>query len=80
MAAVDDLRNSIIDKLLAISNEDYLSSIYQIIDQKKKSSDKIILSKEQIQMLEMSEEDIKNSKLISQEELDKSDLEWLKEL
>lgn len=79
MAAVDDLRNSIIDKLLAISNEDYLSSINQIIDQKKKSSDKIILSKEQIQMLEMSENDIKNSKLISQEELDKSDLEWLKE-
>ena len=80
MATVDDLRNNIIDRLLEISNEDYLSTIYQIIDQNKSKSDKIILTKQQIQMLEMSENDIKSSKLISQEELDRNDLEWLKEL
>jgi len=80
MATVDDLRNNIIDKLLAISSEDYLSTIYQIIDQNKIKSNKIILTKQQIEMLEMSENDIQNSKLISQEDLDKSDLKWLKEL
>ena len=80
MATVDDLRNNIIDKLLAISSEDYLSTIYQIIDQNKIKLNKIILTKQQIEMLEMSENDIQNSKLISQEDLDKNDLEWLKEL
>ena len=80
MATVDDLRNNIIDKLLAISSEDYLSTIYQIIDQNKIKSNKIILTKQQIEMLEMSENDIQNSKLISQEDLDNSDLKWLKEL
>lgn len=80
MATVDDLRNNIIDKLLAISSEDYLSTIYQIIDQNNIKSNKIILTKQQIEMLEMSENDIQNSKLISQEDLDKSDLKWLKEL
>ena len=80
MATVDDLRNNIIDKLLAISSEDYLSTIYQIIDQNNIKSNKIILTKQQIEMLEMSENDIQNSKLISQEDLDNSDLKWLKEL
>ena len=80
MATVDDLRNNIIDKLLAISSEDYLSTIYQIIDQNKIKSNKIILTKQQIEMLEMSENDIQNSKLILQEDLDKSDLKWLKDL
>lgn len=80
MDTVNDLRNSIIDKLLQISNEDYLTTIYQIIDPKKTNSGKIMLSKEQIEMLEMSETDIKNSNLISHEELDRSDLKWLKKL
>lgn len=31
-------------------------------------------------MLEMSEDDIKNGRLISQEEMDKRNLEWLNEL
>ncbi len=36
------------------------------------------LTPEQIIMLEMSNADIKNGKIISQEELDKQDLNWLK--
>jgi len=35
------------------------------------------LTKEQKIMLEMSEEDIKSGKLISQEAMDKINLEWL---
>ena len=41
---------------------------------------KIQLLEEQILMLDMSENDILNGKLTSQEELDKIDLEWLKTL
>ncbi len=38
------------------------------------------LSEAQILMLNMSDEDIKNNRIVSQEELDKMDLKWLKKL
>ena len=38
------------------------------------------LSECQLLMLNMSEEDIKFGRIISQEDLDKEDLEWLKSL
>ncbi|MEZ4916235.1 MAG: hypothetical protein R2836_04545 [Chitinophagales bacterium] len=41
---------------------------------------KILLNDEQKTMLEMSEQDIKNGKLISQEAMDKRNLEWLNEM
>jgi hypothetical protein len=43
------------------------------------SDQKIKLTHEQKLMLQMSENDILNGNIISQEDLDKSDLEWLKE-
>lgn len=42
------------------------------------NKEKIQLSEEQLLMLNMSENDILNGRLTSQEELDKTDLEWLK--
>ena len=41
---------------------------------------KIKLTEEQIRMLQLSEQDIENGRVISQSQLDKSDLKWLKEL
>ena len=38
---------------------------------------RVDFTSEQIEMLMMSEEDIKYGRLITQEELDKSDKEWL---
>ncbi len=38
------------------------------------------LTKEQKLMLEMSEQDIKNGKLISQEAMEKRNLEWLNKI
>ena len=43
-------------------------------------NDIVHLSEEQILILNMSEEDIKNHRYLSQENLDKNDLEWLKSL
>ena len=80
MRAVDNLRNNIIDKLLTISNKDYLSALNQLIEKSSVDNDIVKLSEEQILMLNMSDEDIKNNRYISQSELDKSDLEWLKSL
>jgi hypothetical protein len=80
MTPTDNLRNSIIDKLLTISNKDYLDAIHKLITNSKVEDDMVKLSEAQILMLNMSDEDIKHNRLISQAELDKRDLEWLKGL
>lgn len=80
MTATDNVRNSIIDKLLTITDKDYLAALYQLIHKSKMNENKIQLSEEQILMLNMSEEDILHARLTSQEELDKADIEWLKTL
>jgi len=80
MATVDNIRNGIIDKLLTISDKGYLSALYQVVQNSAIDKDKIKLTEEQIRMLQLSEQDIKNGRVISQSKLDKSDLKWLKEL
>jgi len=80
MSTTDILRNNIIDKLLTISNKDYLSALYQLVKTSAVDKDIVELSEEQILMLQLSDEDIKNGKLISQTQLDKDDLQWLKGL
>ena len=79
MDASDILRNNIIDKLLTITNKDYLSALYQLVNSSSVSSDTVKLTEEQILMLQLSDLDIKNGRLISQDQLDKADLQWLGE-
>jgi hypothetical protein len=80
MNRVDSLRNSIIDKLLTISNKDYLAALYKLVENSSVDSDVMKLSEEQTLMLQLSDRDIKTGKLISQDQLDKNDLQWLKGL
>ena len=80
MKTEDILRNNIIDKLLTITNKDYLLALYQLIKTSAVDKDKVKLTEEQILMLQLSDKDIKNGKLISQSQLDKADLQWLKGL
>ena len=79
MAQVDILRNEIIEKLLAISNKDYLKALYQLLDNSQLEKPGVNLSEEQILMLKLSEFDIEENRLIPQRKLDKDDLQWLKE-
>ena len=78
MAQVDVIRNGIIDRLLAISDKDYLMALLRLVDNSTVEIGKIQLTKEQKLMLEMSEVDLQNGRTISQSELGKNDLEWLK--
>jgi hypothetical protein len=77
MATVDSIRNELIEKLLSIKNRDFLEALDKLISSSAPLSEKMELTEEQKMMLEMSEEDIKNGKLISQEAMDKRNLEWL---
>ena len=78
MTTADKLRNSIIDKLLTISNTNYLSALYELVEKSAVDKDTVKLTDEQILMLQLSDKDIKNGKLISQSQLDKADLQWIK--
>jgi hypothetical protein len=80
MTSVDTLRNEIIGKLLTISDKSYLSAINRIVDTQSEKDEIVKLSEEQKLMLQMSDDDIKNGRTMKEAELNKRDLEWLKEL
>ena len=77
MATVDKIRNGLIDKIPTIRNKEYLEALNKLISSSSSQSDIVKLSDEQKQMPQMSEEDIANGRLISQDEMDKRNLEWL---
>jgi hypothetical protein len=79
MDTVDDIRNELIGKILAISDRNFLEALSKLITSSALSSEKTELTSAQKAMLEMSEEDIKNGNVISQEAMDKRNLEWLNE-
>jgi len=78
MDSTDILRNNIIDKLLTITNKDYLSALYKLINVNSADKNTVALTDEQVLMLQLSDKDIKEGKLISQNQLNKTDLQWLK--
>ena len=80
MNNINLLRNSIIDKLLTISDEENLNSIQQLVAKSSSKNGVVELSEEQTTMLQLSEQDIAYGRKITQDELDKSDLEWLRGL
>lgn len=77
MPTVDHIRNGLIDKILSIKNKDFLQALDNLITSSSSSSDLVELTEKQKEMLEMSEEDIKKGKLISQDAMNKRNLEWL---
>ena len=78
MAVVDVLRNELIGKLLTISNKEYLGALNKIVE--KAETNVVKFTAEQRLMIEMSEDDLKHGRTISNEELNKQDLAWLKEM
>jgi hypothetical protein len=80
MATIDTLRNKIINKLLTITNKDYLQALNKILENSPVEEDVMQLTEEQILMLQLSEEDIKHNRVISHSELMKNEREWLKKL
>ena len=79
MKATDILRNNIIDELLTIDNNDYLSALYQLVKRRSIDNDTVKLTDEQILILQLSDADIQNGRFIAQNQLDHDDLQWLKE-
>ena len=76
MNALENIKNNLIDRILATRNEQLLEAIKSIFESTQ-SEDIISLSTEQIEMLSMSEKDIEEGKLVSESELNKRDSKWL---
>jgi len=77
MKAIENIRSGLIDKILTIKNKEFLEALDKLVSSGLTESESVTLSEEQKIMLDMSEEDIKSGNLISQEAMNKRNLEWL---
>lgn len=76
MKSIDAIKNRLIDRILATRNEKLLEAMESIFTSTQKEEETVSLNSEQIEMLVMSEQDIKYGKLISETEVDKLDSKW----
>tara|TARA_R110001592_G_scaffold3928_9_gene22299 strand:+ start:489 stop:722 length:234 start_codon:yes stop_codon:yes gene_type:complete len=76
MDTLDSLKNNLIEKIIATQNEKLLSALVSIFEVSK-SEEKISFSSAQLEMLNMSEEDIKHGRLYSEEDIEKLDSKWM---
>ena len=78
MISISDIRNKVIDQLLAIKDAEFLRALSDMIDRAHVQESTVQLTEEQKIMLAMSEEDIKAERTIDQLTLNERELEWLK--
>lgn len=76
MTAIQETKNRLINRILATKNEDLLLAVDTIFATAQPSAI-LSLTSEQIEMLLMSELDIASGNMISEEELDKLDAQWM---
>lgn len=74
-----EIKLEIFDKLKEVEDISLLKKIQKLL-KSIPAETSYILSEAEIEILEMSEEDIKAGRVMSQEQLDKEDLEWLSKL
>lgn len=77
MKTLEEIKTRLIDRIMLSENEKLLTAIEDILSATQ-NQEKMNLTSEQIEMLMMSEKDIENNNLISEDELSKQDQEWMK--
>jgi hypothetical protein len=75
MATVKQIKSGLIDKIHSIKDREVLEALQNFINVKESEFE--VLTDEQKAMLKMSDQDVKEGNLISQEEMMKRNLEWL---
>ena len=79
MSSEKEIKYRLIDKILSSKNEKLLTWIDQLMESSTSEEDVVLLTEEQKRMLKMSDQDIEEGKFISQGELNRDDIEWLRE-
>ena len=77
METIDKIKTGLIDKILSINNKDFLEALDKLISSSNSESEIVELTKDQKALLAMSENDIKEGRLISQDAMNKRNKEWL---
>ncbi|GHB39693.1 hypothetical protein [Mongoliitalea lutea] len=77
MPTIEKIKSDLIGKISLIEDKDFLQAIDVLISSNTAQTPFQKLSLEQKVMMEMSEADINEGRLISQEALEKRNLEWL---
>ena len=78
MATVDNLRDSLIDKILLIRDPALLSALDKMVSASSKET-KVDLTNDQIETIQIGLEEYKNGQFIIQDNLFKRELKWLNE-
>ena len=76
MKTIDIVKNRLIDKIMVTDNEQLLNAIENILNSTQKE-DKLNLDSDQIEMLLMSENDIKLGNIVTDTDLQKTDSKWM---
>ncbi|MBM3437419.1 MAG: hypothetical protein FJY07_14530 [Bacteroidetes bacterium] len=76
MTTLENIKNRLIDKILVTKNEKFLEAVEKLFITTQ-GEEILKLSTDQIEMLQMSEEDIRYGRIISESEIDNPDEEWL---
>ena len=76
MTPLETIKNNLIDHIMATKNEKILLTIENLF-KSDKSEETYNLSSQEIEMLAMSEADIINGNLVSEQEFDEQDKKWL---
>ena len=79
MPTLEEMRNTLIAKISKLENEELLMALDTIVSDNSKAKDFKSLTKIQLEMLRQSDLDIEQGNLITQEDMDKRNLEWLNE-
>lgn len=77
MSSLNDLRNRVIEKVKLTKDEKDLAFLDDLLS-KINSTEVYTYSSTEEQLLKLAEEDISYGRVISQEELDKQDEDWMK--
>jgi hypothetical protein len=78
MISTNDIRNKVIDQIMAIRDAEFLRALSDMIDRAHVQENAVQLTEEQKLMLAMSDEDISEGRSIDQLTLNERELEWLK--
>lgn len=79
MKTIEKIRHGLIDKILAIDDQNFLEALDTLVASTKSNPKVSDLTADQKEMLQMSEQDIQNGSMISQEAMNERNLKWLDE-
>lgn len=76
METIENLKNRLIDRIIVSKDSDVLYAI-EVLLKSTSVEKKLTLSSQEIELLKMSEKDIENGRIISEEDLLELDSKWM---